>query len=1149
MLEAGNLQGALNALAGQTTGIVGRIVRLLASVVGGTRVEVVNNLVGEDGKPAAGLFDPATNTIRLDSKTGFNNHTLIHEMTHGALSHILDNANHPITKQLTKIFNSVKPMLDTAYGAQSLQEFVAEAWGNVEFREKLSSMYPDGTPISAWQRFTNTVKNFIRSKLGMEHKSIESAYDQTDRLMESIISPAPGMRTAGSLYMMASNPSMASAFFNSMGQAYNKIPYFNADTKDKFRNVFSARIPDAIRRFLLSALPANALSDVAESIIPMAKQFDKLVHLKSGREGRLYSEVEPTINRVRDWAKKQSADTMRNFNEVVYKSTVNRVDPSKPRSAYVDKYGNSLTDASGNKLAEAWDELEPKWKELQKNGGAEVYKEMRDTYKKLYDKIGDILKTRLDDEFGKSKEADKAYGMLKKLFDERGIIEPYFPLTRRGDYWLSYNMVVNNPDGTPKSNEQYIEAFETKIARERAIADLQEMADTDKNIKLSDVNEFRKGEKINYSNAPSSSFMGRVLDVLDANNVGQESREAIMELYLNALPENSFAQSFRNRKDTLGFDKDAVRAFSNKTYGITRQLANVEYGAKFQQLGNDISKYVRKLTGDKEQAQMYEREFAKRIKFVLHPEIAEWSKLSTSIGFNALLGFNLSSAIVNITQIPLVTLPYLGGKYGYSETMKALGEATRLFTASGFKDKARVDILGVKSDVAAGPSMANYDWSDPSKLPPNIRKYAALVEKALDYGQLNRSQIFDILAVDKTDSVGNKVNAMSGFMFHHGERMNREITLATAYDLELQRMKSNPTKEEAVMNTAQQQERAAENAINITELTNGSASASAAPSLAQGNIGRILFMFKRYGVSMYYMLFKTAMETVKGQDSKTRAAALRQVAGIYGSSALLAGLKGVPMFGIAAMIWNMLKDDDDDDFETQVRKWTNETVYSGALNGLTNLEFASRIGLSDLIFRDQKAPETQTVLLTALETLGGPVYGVGKKFERGVTLIGEGHIERGVEQMLPSAIGNLLKGVRFGVEGATTLRGDPIVGDINAWNAGAQMLGFAPAHYIAQQEINASAKGFERAVIKQQKSLMLNYYMAARQGDTESVQDITQKMGEFNKKHPTMAISGDSLRKSMQGHAKDSAQKYHGLTFNKKLLPEIMAGIREYDAE
>ena len=370
MLEAGNLKGALDALAGQSSGIVQRIVQLLAGAVGGTRVEVVNNLVGEDGKPAAGLFDPATNTIRLDSKTGINNHTLIHEMTHGALSHILDNPNHPITRQLTKIFDSVKPFLDTAYGAQSLQEFVAEAWGNVEFRQKLSALHPDGSPISAWQKFVNSVKNFMRSMIGMEHKSIESAFDRTDRLMEAIISPAPGMRTAGSLYMMAANPSATSAFFNSMGQAYNKIPYFSTETKDAFRNVFSARIPDAIRRFLLSALPANALSDVAESVLPMARQFDKLVHLKSGQEGKLYSEVEPTINRVRDWAKKQSADTITTFNKVVYDSTINRVDPSKPRSAYVDKHGNSLTDPSGNKLADAWDDLQPLWKELQKNGGA-----------------------------------------------------------------------------------------------------------------------------------------------------------------------------------------------------------------------------------------------------------------------------------------------------------------------------------------------------------------------------------------------------------------------------------------------------------------------------------------------------------------------------------------------------------------------------------------------------------------------------------------------------------------------------------------------------------------------------------------------------------------------------------------------------------
>jgi len=52
---------------------------------------------------------------------------------------------------------------------------------------------------------------------------------------------------------------------------------------------------------------------------------------------------------------------------------------------------------------------------------------------------------------------------------------------------------------------------------------------------------------------------------------------------------------------------------------------------------------------------------------------------------------------------------------------------------------------------------------------------------------------------------------------------------------------------------------AANRAIYLTELTNGGIAAAAAPLIAQKSaIGRLAFMFKRYGVSMYYLLFKAA---------------------------------------------------------------------------------------------------------------------------------------------------------------------------------------------------------------------------------------------------------------------------------------------------
>jgi hypothetical protein len=179
--------------------------------------------------------------------------------------------------------------------------------------------------------------------------------------------------------------------------------------------------------------------------------------------------------------------------------------------------------------------------------------------------------------------------------------------------------------------------------------------------------------------------------------------------------------------------------------------------------------------------------------------------------------------------------------------------------------------------------------------------------------------------------------------------------------------------------------------------------------------------------------------------------------------------------------------------------------------------------------------------------MGGPVYGVGKKIERGITLINDGNIGRGIEQMLPSAFGNGLKSIRYATEGATTLRGDAITSDINAWNVGAQALGFAPADYNRQQEINAFAKGFERTVTKEQKKLLLNYYMAARVGDNAEMQELSERMADFNKRHPSIAITADTLQKSMRGHAQAAAEKYHGVTFNKRLRPEIMQSVQEFE--
>ena len=79
--------------------------------------------------------------------------------------------------------------------------------------------------------------------------------------------------------------------------------------------------------------------------------------------------------------------------------------------------------------------------------------------------------------------------------------------------------------------------------------------------------------------------------------------------------------------------------------------------------------------------------------------------------------------------------------------------------------------------------------------------------------------------------------------------------------------------------------------------------------------------------------------------------------------------------------------------------------------------------------------------------------------------------------------------------------------------------------------------------------LLRNFYIATRNGDGQERAEVLKKMLDFNKKHPTAAITPDTIDNSMAQHMKTSAEMYHGITINKSLRPELMRNIREYDDE
>jgi hypothetical protein len=384
-------------------------------------------------------------------------------------------------------------------------------------------------------------------------------------------------------------------------------------------------------------------------------------------------------------------------------------------------------------------------------------------------------------------------------------------------------------------------------------------------------------------------------------------------------------------------------------------------------------------------------------------------------------------------------------------------------------------------------------------------------------------------------------------MFHHSERMNREITAVAVFDFEMAKLKAPKYSK---MSDLEKQNQAIDKALALVEYAHGAGSTLSGPSLGQSDIGKVLMVFKRFAFSMYYMLFDTIIRSLptkgaKGEQLEAIKAARRQLVGIYGMSALFAGVKGIPLYWVAELAYNMFQDKDDDDFDTVMREFFGDFFYKGPVNYVTNLSIADRVGWTDLLWREQKGSKADASALSQiLETALGAPYSILNNLFRAKELIAEGQYYRGIEAMLPIGLRNLLKSYRYATEGANTLRGDA-VGDVNGYNAGMQILGFAPADLMKQYEENAYMTEKGKAINSIKKNALKKYYAAMREGDTDNMMDARETLFELGAKYPFMNISEDTITQSVKARDRVSNEMYHGVQLDRKLAPYLKQAAAE----
>ena len=868
-------------------------------------------------------------------------------------------------------------------------------------------------------------------------------------------------------------------------------------------------------------LPVNILTDMAKSKIPFAEELNLLIKQQSGALRKKSDVLDSILRNFHKW-KRKKPEMAAILNNIIPQSTYLKVDPSRDDAAYM----KTIRDDA--ERSPEYDKLRAEFLKLDEQG-QDFYKQMRNYFQDTYDDIIAALEARLEATISDPAMRQNAFESLRKILQkDSGVIRPYFPLMRKGKYRLSYNFIDENG-----RSERAVEYFPTLRKAEQASEMVLEYNKSQGDAFDSGIELTTSAQTMSFDKVPSSGFIRDILKSVEFNqdqfndNEGyRKVMQDLVDLSLDAMPERSFLQNLRRRKGVRGFigdvtptgmggmEFDAYTMMKEKGRDLNRQLVQMKSAA-------EIEKFRAKLKPYKENPStaMMANKMDTIAGFASSPNVPQYSQVVNSLGFGFTMGLNFSSAAITFFDVAMSAMPVLAGSHGIRNTGKAFGSATRLF--AGAPSKRTVMVTGpegqpVEQEIdmgVAGKSIANYDFSN---LPQALKDVRAdiLIAMGIDQGQFNQSMVQEDLEVGRSSPI-ETVNKYSSFMFHHSERFNRETTLTAAYMLEVQNLQRKKGQL-----SDQDYRAAAQKAIDSTEFTLGSTAAAGRPIIAQSGIGNILFLFKRFAVSKYYMMAKLAKEAANDPDPEVRKAARKGGANFLVATGLFAGMGGMPMMGAIGAMYDLFADDDEDDFETMLRQYTGEGIYGGLANEILGVDLANRISLNSLLYRAPIIDKDQSALWTLIEQLGGPVIGVGLSVERGIGQVAEGEVYRGIEAMMPASVRNGMKSFRFATEGATTRRGDAITSDINPYNVVMQGLGFAPQAYIQQLEANKNARRRADAVNGEKTKLLRRRNMAIREGDMDELAKVERLIVEYNAGLPKDA---DTRKKVITDETKNNS--------------------------
>jgi hypothetical protein len=967
------------------------------------------------GLTSPGAYYPRFDEVNLNTDTlsGKSYRVFLHEVVHAATEYALNTygtnpqsltpGQRESVEELTKMYNyALKEIGSAPYGMTNIHEFISEVFTNKKFQELLKGIkYKSDKPT-----FLSKLIKAIFKAVGFDNLASNAMVEATNIFSavrsQTTIDRGPRFAKGGPKTARVKGPiSTPQAWRTAEDAIKSAIDVLNSALKgrrkwesvlDDIKDSMWDTSTGTFRRAILGFANLRQIDDLTKTKFPQISAAIRMIEQMLAHRGNIMKSAEDITKK---WTKAKAKNLKQDMlmARIMIEATIRGIDPDRP--------GVKPVNAA---LVQAWNQLEPEFKE--------IYREVRDFYKTSVENMIREMRLRIAKSTMTLTEKKKALREIKDKFGPDKLVQPYFPLRRFGKYWFQVGK------GNFKEFYEFEDQFSRELSMRSRIAELrqgnaqqQALADTVRKGNglselfsqnrtsagiIQDVQaivdsvggtqlkptqaQYNITEKLLKKQLGRTPTVDEVEKRFEQDKIKQELKDSLNQMLYILLPQQSMRKMFINRKAVQGASSDMLRVFATSAVHSAYQQSRFKYAESFLNNLTTAIDYVEEFA-DRDRAAMYREyisEVEKRAKTILSNEDTSLAARAAGRASELTFFYMLSapfSAMLNVLGVAQVTMPYIGGRYGYAKTnalmIKNFGRYFATMPSRTIAPLATGSIM-----QAQFPSIV-----EGGKL-TGILKRAA--DRFIEEGQINISLTNDLMDMGERPSelyTGryNMVKKMLSGLFHQSERLGREVSLLTTFELAYDKLSKSPKKDlrgvierdaqgNPVMNTPEEAfELAITEAKDIVGLSLGDFTRQMKPRYFTPPLLSVITKFKQYSVLATYAVVRNFYFTVAAPFRKAEIEEFRQqmikdkmspkvieqrlaeaeaqrkelyqegrrrLAGILGITYLLGGNEASPFYsiGLGALIKMLANEDDDEffDWENWLKNYMEEELGGAA---------------------------------------------------------------------------------------------------------------------------------------------------------------------------------------------------------------------------